>query len=249
MKRYVLLIMSAVMCMSLAACKKPLNDVIDKEISEEIVEEINFEEVDISDYENDKLYQQITYPVVTVKGINISKSALDDMNKKLKDAAEKFKEANKDDVRLYMDEYYKENGEDAGERFYLHQVEMNIITNSDKYLSITSRTDENLLGAHGTYVIEGWNFDKTTGNRISIFDLVKNKDDLKNYILKWCEDHKEELSIDETYKDTIDKYFNGEYELAFYIDNEDVLITFQVYDIAPYAVGPIEIKLDNSLLK
>ena len=245
MKKIHLVIISIILSMSLISCAKP----IESSITEEIVEGITFEEIDISDYENDKLYQQISYPVVTIKGISISKSAIDDMNKKLKDAAEKFKNENFNEIREYIKEYYKENGEDAEERFYLHQVEMNVLTNSDSYLSITSRTDENLLGPHGTYIIEGWNFDKKTGNRVSIFDLVKNKDDFKNYILKWCEEHKEELTLDENYKDTIDKYFNGEQELAFYIDNEDVLITFQVYDIAPYAVGPIEIKIDNSLLK
>ena len=245
MKKIYLVIISIILSMSLISCAKS----IESSITEEIVEGITFEEVDISDYENDKLYQQISYPVVTIKGINISKSAIDDMNKKLKDAAEKFKNDNKDDVRIYMAEYYKDNGEDAEERFYLHQVEMNVLTNSDNYLSITSRTDENLLGPHGTYTIEGWNFDKKTGNKISIFDLVKNKDDLKNYILKWCEDHKEELTLDENYKDTIEEYFNGNKELSFCIDNEDVLVTFQVYDIAPYAVGPIEIKIDSSLLK
>ena len=245
MKKIYLIIISIMLSMCLISCAKK----VENSILEETVEDINFEEVDISDYENDKLYQQISYPVVTIKGINISKSAIDDMNKKLKDAAEKFKKDNKDEVREYMKEYYKENGEDVEERFYLHQVEMNVLTNSDNYLSITSRTDENLLGPHGTYIIEGWNFDKKTGNKINIFDLVKNKDDLKNYIIKWCEDRKEELTLDENYKDTIDKYFNGEQELTFYIDNEDVLITFQVYDIAPYAVGPIEIKLDKSLLK
>ena len=245
MKKIYLIIISIMLSMCLISCAKK----VENSILEETVEDINFEEVDISDYENDKLYQQISYPVVTIKGINISKSAIDDMNKKLKDAAEKFKKDNKDEVREYMKEYYKENGEDVEERFYLHQVEMNVLTNSDNYLSITSRTDENLLGPHGTYIIEGWNFDKKTGNKINIFDLVKNKDDLKNYIIKWCEDRKEELTLDENYKDTIEKYFDGEQELAFYIDNEDVLITFQVYDIAPYAVGPIEIKIDNSLLK
>ena len=245
MKKINLIIISIILSMCIISCAKK----VENSILEEIVEEINFEEVDISDYENDKLYQQISYPVVTIKGINISKSAIDDMNKKLKDAAEKFKKDNKDEVREYMKEYYKENNEDVEERFYIHQVDMNVLTNSDNYLSITSRTDENLLGPHGTYIIEGWNFDKKTGNRVSIFDLVKNKDDLKNYIINWCEDHKEELTLDENYKDTIEKYFNGEQELAFYIDNEDVLITFQVYDIAPYAVGPIEIKIDNSLLK
>lgn len=245
MKKIKLALVCIILSMCIISCAKK----VENSITEEIAEEINFEEVDISDYENDKLYMQISYPVVSVKGINLSKSAIDDMNKKLKDAAEKFKKDNIDDCRSYMQEYYKENGEDAEERFYLHQVEMNVLTNSDNYLSITSRTDENLLGPHGTYIIEGWNFDKKTGNKINIFDIVKNKDDLKKYILKWCEDRKEGLTLDENYKDTIDKYFDGEQELAFYIDNEDVLITFQVYDIAPYAVGPIEIKIDKSLLK
>ena len=251
MKKIKLLVLGLITITVLTSCAKPLDDIKEStETSKEVKKEaltIDFETIDISDIENDKMYQLISYPVATVNK-DILKPEIEKMNENFKSVAEKFKADNKEEVRNFLKEYGDGEGD---ERYYMHEVYPNVLTNDDKYLSLLVRTEEDLLGAHGGYVIDGWNFDVNTGKKLSIYDMVKSKESLKQFILDWCKknENNEEIGLYDEYKDTIDAYFNDEYELQFTIDNGVVAVVFQAYDIAPYAAGPIEIQLDKSILK
>ena len=205
---------------------------------------VDFENVDISDVENEKLYQYIVYPITTInKNTNLNVE-IKKMNEHYKNDAEEFKKINKLDVR----EFFKK-AESDDNRYYYYEVFPSVVSNDDKYLSLMMRTEVDLLGAHGSYTIEGWNFDKRTGKKLRIFDIVKSKDDLKNFLLSWCEENSENIYFFDEYKEIIESYINDEYEMQFVIENGIVSVIFQVYDIAPYAQGAIEIILDDSIIK
>ena len=205
---------------------------------------VDFENVDISDVENEKLYQYIVYPITTInKNTNLNVE-IKKMNEHYKNDAEEFKKINKLDVR----EFFKKTESDDN-RYYYYEVFPSVVSNDDKYLSLMMRTEVDLLGAHGSYTIEGWNFDKRTGKKLRIFDIVKSKDDLKNFLLSWCEENSENIYFFDEYKEIIESYINNEYEMQFVIENGIVSVIFQVYDIAPYAQGAIEIILDDSIIK
>lgn len=205
---------------------------------------IDFENVDISDVENEKLYQYIVYPITTInKNTNLNVE-IEKMNEHYKNDAEGFKDINKADAREFF-----EKAESDDNRYFYYEVFPSVVSNDDKYLSLMMRTEVNLLGAHGTYTIEGWNFDKKTGKKLRIFDIVKSKDDLKNFLLSWCEENSENIDFFDEYEEIIESYINNEYEMQFVIENGIVSVIFQIYDLAPYAQGAIEIILDNEIIK
>ena len=211
-------------------------------LNEDII--VDFENVDISDVENERLYQYIVYPITTInKNTNLN-AEIKKMNEHYKNDAEEFKNINKTDVR----EFFK-NADSDDNRYYYYEVFPSVVSNDDKYLSLMMRTEVNLLGAHGTYTIEGWNFDKGTGKKLRIFDIVKSKDDLKNFLLNWCKENSENIDFFDEYEEIIESYINNEYEMQFVIENGIVSVIFQIYDIAPYAQGAIEIILDNEIIK
>ena len=88
-------------------------------------------------------------------------------------------------------------------------------------------------GAHGNAFIKTFNYDLKTGKELSFRDVSKaSLQDINKAIFAQAEGF---------YDD-----FKGikEYPESFYIDKDGrVVIVFQQYEIAPYAVGIIEIKL------
>ena len=104
------------------------------------------------------------------------------------------------------------------------------------------------MGAHGMYYQNGYTYDVKTGKKLGILDFVNDKEELRAYLKKWIQDKSDEYGFFDEAPNAIDAYIDGEYELQFYI-NKDLTVMFQPYDIAPYAAGLIEVKLDKSLLK
>ena len=190
------------------------------------------------------LYQDVRYPEIKLSeefkneeiGEKLSKS-IDLLNKKFNNEAIDFLNENQEDVRLA----FKERGDDGGNYQYLN--ELYIERFDDKILSITSNCYEDRMGAHGTTVITGYNFDLETGKEIKFDKLIKDKQKLKELLVDYLnENHKDELM--EYYEETIDAYMNGESEMSFIVTVEGINVVFQQYDIAAYAVGIITVPIN-----
>lgn len=190
------------------------------------------------------LYQDVRYPEIKISeefkngeiGERLSKS-IDLLNKKFNNEAIDFLNENQEDVRLA----FKERGDDGGNYQYLN--ELYIERFDDKILSITSNCYEDRMGAHGTTVITGYNFDLETGKEIKFDKLIKDKQKLKELLVDYLnENHKDELM--EYYEETIDAYMNGESEMSFVVTVEGINVVFQQYDIAAYAVGIITVPIN-----
>lgn len=190
------------------------------------------------------LYQDVRYPEIKLSeefkngeiGSKLSKS-IDLLNKKFNNEAIDFLNENQEDVR----QVFKERGDDGGNYQYLN--ELYIERFDDKILSITSNCYEDRMGAHGSTVITGYNFDLETGKEIKFDKLIKDKQKLKELLVDYLnENHKDELM--EYYEETIDAYINGESEISYTVTVEGINIVFQQYDIAPYAVGIITVPIN-----
>ena len=203
--------------------------------------EVHFDTVDISDVENGKMYQEIKYQVVVYDdasdGLKKSLSALNAENKK---NAEDFRKENMQSVREFIDETGIEDG------MYSYTEDYTVITNDDKILSLIEFEYTDLMGAHGNYYISGYNFDKETGRKLLLDDFIKDKEKLRVYIKDWIKEQNDDMFFEEA-DEVVDKYIDGEYELQYYLKNGDLIVIFQIYDLAPYAAGAISISIPQDL--
>jgi len=204
---------------------------------------VNKEVKDISDVEDGKTYQTIKYTVITCENNEVLQKSLDELNAKMKKDAENFKAEHAEEIRNFI----KENT-DMQEAEYANTSDITFVRQDDRYLCFIEFVYTNTMGAHGMYYQNGYTYDVKTGQKLGIFDFVKDKEELRAYLKKWIQDKSDEYGFFDEAPNAIDAYIDGEYELQFYI-NKDLTVMFQPYDIAPYAAGLIEVKLDKSLLK
>lgn len=199
--------------------------------------------VDVSDVENGKIYQEIKYQVITYNGNQALQDSLDILNTELKEGAEKFKEENKEEIRNFIKEMNME------EAMYTYTDDINYTRHDDTYLSLTVFNYVDLMGAHGSYIRKGYTYDVKTGRKLDLMDFVRDKEELKSFLKTWINEHSQDGEFFPYAEDVVDDYMNGDFNLQYNIDADSLYVTFQTYDIAPYAVGLIEVKIDDSLLK
>ena len=204
---------------------------------------VNKEVKDISDVDDGKTYQTIKYTVITCENNEVIQKSLDELNAKMKKDAENFKAEHAEEIRNFI----KENT-DMQEAVYANTSDITFVRQDDKYLCFIEFVYTNTMGAHGMYYQNGYTYDVKTGKKLGILDFVNDKEELRAYLKKWIQDKSDEYGFFDEAPNAIDAYIDGEYELQFYI-NKDLTVMFQPYDIAPYAAGLIEVKLDKSLLK
>ena len=203
---------------------------------------LTMEAKNISDVEKGKTYQNITYSYLEYKNNSAMQKAFDELNKESKDAAEKFREDNKQYVR----DYIKDTGNKDAE--YAYNSDMTFTHHGDKYLSIVENTYINTMGAHPITIVKGHTYDIETGKKLALDDFVNDKEELKKYIKDWIAKQEDGMFFPEA-NNVVDGYFVGEYDLQFAIYGDEFRVIFQQYDIAPYAAGIIEINVDKNLLK
>lgn len=191
-------------------------------------EEVNGEKV---------LFQEVKYPEIKYEvDDQLLSNYLLELNDSFKKSAEDFINNNKQDSR----EVFEFRGYDDGH--YEHDEILNIERFNGGVLSILSNCYEYMMGAHGSTIITGYNYNVLEGKRIVFDELISDKVKLKELIVNYIEsEFKEEVNDD--YKETIDSFLNGEYEMRFLVTNNGIDIIFNQYDIAAYAVGIITVPI------
>lgn len=210
-------------------------------VAEKVI--VSKEEKDISDIEDGKTYQVIKYVVLTCENNAAIQKSLEELNAKMKKDAEDFKRENAESIRSFI----KDNPEMESAE-YANTSDVTFVRQDDEYLCFIEFVYTNTMGAHGMYYQNGYTYDVKTGKKLDIYDFVRDKEELRTYLKKWVQDRSDEHGFFDEAASTIDSYIDGEYELQFYI-NKGLTVMFQPYDIAPYAAGLIEVKLDKELLK
>lgn len=201
------------------------------------------ENVDISDVENSYTYQQISYPKITIKNNDVLQKSLNELNEQSKTYAEKFKERNKDEIRKFI----KDTG--IKDAMYSLDTETSICKNDENYLSMQMIVNEFLMGAHGSHYFAGHTYDAKTGKKLKLDDVITNREELKKYLLDWAKNTNKNNVFLPEYEQVIIDYCNGDYELQFLLQDDNVFVIFQHYDIAPYAYGPSFVPLDKKITK
>jgi hypothetical protein len=169
----------------------------------------------------------INIPIIITENKELSKSINDEITNNIM----KFFNESQQQAK----EYY-ENIEEVENKFVAN-VDYDIKKNSDNILSIMIIYYKFAGGAHGDYEHVVYNIDMKNGKFISLSDLFKKNIDYKTVINEEIRKQIEELI-------KTDKQNKGVYEFEgisdkqkFYIQDDNLVIYFDLYEIAPYAAG------------
>lgn len=121
-------------------------------------------------------------------------------------------------------------------------LKFNSLFNKGNVLSITLCFYEYTGGAHGFGYNESLNIDLSTGEEIYLKDLFDDREDYKNIINDFILDDMSKNS--NKYFENAVKDFHGilQHQL-YYIEDNNIVIYFNPYDIAPYSEGIKEFKI------
>lgn len=244
MKRILCIVVTALMIGSNATA-------LAESIKANNINEINIGEVkkeavkiktDKIEYENNYVKCDIEIPVV--EGIN-NKSAESKINKLFSDGINSFQKQLEKDAK----ESYESSSKEAIEfRKYAANSKFKVSYNKNNLLSITITYYSYTGGAHGMAYNKSYNIDLNTGNEAFMEDFFSKDEDYRNIIIN---------NIDKQMKNDPDKYFPDantnvrkiSQDQDFYIEDGNIVVYYQLYEIAPYCCGMPEFKIPFSQFK
>lgn len=185
----------------------------------------------------------INIPIIITSNKEINQS----INDKIRGDIMNFYVESQKEAQSYYQDY-----EDTANKF-IANADFDVKKNSDNMLSISIEYYKYSGGAHGYTEIITYNIDMLTGKDLKLNDLFKANVDYKSVI-----DNEIRKQIEALMKK--DESYVGVYEFKgidlnqkFYIQDDNLVIYFDLYDIAPYAAGfpefNINVKVINHILK
>jgi flagellar biosynthesis/type III secretory pathway protein FliH len=157
------------------------------------------------------------------------------------------------DFRNEVEKWAKEYAEDAKKegweiRPYTAMVDYKVTHNKDNLLSITLNYYEYTGGAHGNTLQQTSNIDLNTGYEAKLKDIFKKGYDYKTVI---NEEIKKQMKTDGKvyFEEEWGAFESIENDQSFYIENGNIVVYFQHYEIAPYVAGIPEFKIPFTWFK
>ncbi|MFY8022388.1 MAG: RsiV family protein [Bacteroidia bacterium] len=133
---------------------------------------------------------------------------------------------------------------------YEHELTQNVISIYKKFIGIETQRYAYAAGAHGMYWENFLNIDLTTGSTLQVDDFFKSQKKL----LELAESNfRKQMELKE--KDDLEQYgfwfTNNRFHLNnnFNFRNDSIEFQFSQYEIAPYVMGNISIKLPLKALQ
>ncbi|MBC6004273.1 MAG: DUF3298 domain-containing protein [Paeniclostridium sordellii] len=171
----------------------------------------------------------INIPMIIIKNKEIEKS----INEKIKNDIMKSYSSVEEDAKSYLSNTPKEYTKP-----FIYNVNFDVKKNSDNMLSILIKYYQESGGAHGFYENKSYNIYIEDGKILSLRDLFKESSDYVNV-------------INEIIREKIKEGQDGAYSFKsisnnqkFYIEDDKLVIYFDLYEIAPFAAGIPEFKID-----
>ncbi|MCC0654589.1 MULTISPECIES: DUF3298 and DUF4163 domain-containing protein [unclassified Clostridioides] len=143
-------------------------------------------------------------------------------------------------------QYLKDNPDE--ENKFVANVDFELKKNTDSALSIKVRYYTYSGGAHGYYQDIAYNVDMRTGKFLELMDLFKDNTKYKEVI---DEEIKQQITdLEKKDKENVGIYnFKGIKENQnFYLQDDNLVIYFDLYDITPYAAGIPEFSINKKLI-
>jgi hypothetical protein len=159
----------------------------------------------------------------------------------------------KGDVNLFFEENYKEakdnfvNNNLDGVKFEAN-TDFEVEKNTDSILSLKMRYYNYSGGAHGFYDDIAYNIDIRSGKFLELSDLFLEQSNYKDIINN--EIKSQIKSLESMNKEIVGIYqFNTIKEnQKYYFNGNNIVLYFDLYDIAPYAAGIPEFTINSDIL-
>ncbi|KPI57040.1 hypothetical protein IM33_02245 [Clostridioides difficile] len=184
------------------------------------------------------LESTINMPVITNSNKIVERST----NDKIKNDIFEFYNKSYKEAKQYL----KDNPDE--ENKFVANVDFELKKNTDSALSIKVRYYTYSGGAHGFYQDIAYNVDMRTGKFLELMDLFKDNTKYKEVI---DEEIKRQIAeLEKKDEENVGIYnFKGIKENQnFYLQDENLVIYFDLYDITPYAAGIPEFSIDKKLI-
>lgn len=146
----------------------------------------------------------------------------------------------------FIASYAKFVGEMSGSRGWYDTREVSDVSKTGRVYTLQANIMRYTGGAHGNRRVSYVNLDGITGNRIELTDIVLTGNETA---LTWR--YADKLRADRKLPDGVDLNEAGymlpegrlELNTNFAVQGDGLLFYFNVYEIAPYAAGPTQLKL------
>lgn len=119
---------------------------------------------------------------------------------------------------------------------FIYNVDFDVKKNSDSMLSIVITIYQYSGGAHGFYENKSYNIFMETGENLKLKNLFKENSDYKNVINNLIRQQIKENKQEYSFKSISENQ-------KFYIQDNKLVIYFDLYEIAPFAGGIPEFKI------
>lgn len=193
----------------------------------------------------DKVYKsKDEYLDIDVTIPQIENLANKEGEKIINDAIIKWTEDWINDVKLIVDQYFKDG---VPPSFPYQLYSKYTVANANNPISFYIDYYQFTGGAHGMTTRIAYSIDKSKGDKLNLKDLFNNNYDYKSVIDK---------EINKQIKKDPDKYFSGKEGFngindnqSFYIKDDTIVIYFGLYEIAPYVAGIPEFNIPVKIFK
>lgn len=176
----------------------------------------------------------INIPIIMMSNKDIEKSVNDDIRN---DIMQFYNEA-----QTQAKEYQKDLPDEQNK--FVANVDFEVKKNSDNMLSLVLKYYKYSGGAHGYYENVAYNIDIRNGKNLNLKDLFKEGYDYKKVINEKIREEIEELVKKDPQNNGIYEFNGIKEEQKFYIQDDNIVIYFDLYDIAPYAAGIPEFQIN-----
>ncbi|NLT20449.1 MAG: DUF4163 domain-containing protein [Syntrophomonadaceae bacterium] len=220
----------------------PINDTVKIEV---VVDKNNMISAEKIQEKNDFLEIDITYPVIS--GLTDA-----DFQEQLNYHIKKQVTYSKDIIEVQAKEYAQEAKQNGWEiRPYQLFIDYDLKKNDEAYLSFTITYYTYTGGANGMTVVSCINIDKKANEPIHLAALFPREADYKTKI-----NHEILKQIELRSQDENEMFFEGDMGFqsisdtqGFYLKDNDLVIVFPKYEIAPGAMGTPEFTIELVRLK
>ena len=182
---------------------------------------------------NKYLKSKLEIPVITGDNKEIS----DKVNKKIKDDILNYYKQSLKEAEDFQQDFDTENSNFVADASY------EIKKNTDNFISLNIYHYKYSGGAHGDYEYIPYNIDMRKGNFLTLKDLFKDNYDYKSKINNEINSQIKELEKKQNAEGVYD--FTGIHDnVKYYVDRDNLVFFFDLYEIAPYAAGIPEFSIN-----
>ena len=185
----------------------------------------------------------INIPIVMTENKQIEKS----INDKIRNDIMDFYNKSQEEAKKFLKDFPEDEGK------FVANTNFEIKKNSNNMLSILVTYYKYSGGAHGDYNNIAYNIYMKNGEFLNLSDLFKYKVNYKEVINNEIRKQIEDMAKKDKENAGVYQFTTISDNQKFYIQDDNIVIFFDLYEIAPYAAGIPEFKINikslNHILK